>query len=83
MPKVKDVELSNSHVVVAVGLDEIPSTLSVDVEVPGSLIVEANLFHVIFNLNGILIVTCFNRGSRTIIIYPGLNEFIEKCLVQF
>jgi hypothetical protein len=44
---------------------------------------EVNPFHMIFNLNGVLIITHFDRGSHTVIIRPGLKEFLEKCLVQF
>ncbi len=50
---------------------------------------EVNPFHVIFDLNGLLITTCFKKGgygkasSCTIILHPRLKEFLEKCLALF
>jgi hypothetical protein len=46
MPEAKDVESPNSHMVVAVSLDDIPFPLGVDVKVPHSPMAEVNLFHV-------------------------------------
>ncbi len=66
-----------------VSLDEIPSTSSVDSPVPRSHAMEVNPFHVIFNLNKILIATHFNRGSCIVTLHLGLKEFMEKCLAQF
>lgn len=83
MPQPKDMESPNTCVIVAIGLDEIPSTSSVDAKMPHSLMVEMNLFHVIFNLNKVLITTHFNRGSHIVILHFGLKEFLEKCLAQF
>ncbi len=65
--------------VVTIYLDEIPSTLGVDFRMPHLPTVKVSPFHVIFNLNKVLIATCFNKGSRTIIFYLGLKEFLEKC----
>jgi hypothetical protein len=75
-------ESPNSHEVVAIGLDEIPSTLGVDAKMPRLPTVEVNLLHTIFDLNGVLIVTHFNRGFHAIILYFGLKNFLEKCLTQ-
>jgi hypothetical protein len=83
MLQVKDMESPNSHVVVAIGLDEIPFTLGVDVKVFHLLVTEVNLFHVIFDLNEVLIVTHFNRGFHTIVLCFGLKDFLEKFLIQF
>jgi hypothetical protein len=57
--KVKNLELPNSSAVVAIGFDEIPLTSGVDFKVPYSLAVKVSPFHVIFDLNKILITTRF------------------------
>ncbi len=82
MPQVEDMESPNSHEVVVIGLDEIPLTSGVDVEMPRLPTAEVNLFHMIFDLNGVLIVTHINRGFHAIILYFGLKKFLEKCLTQ-
>ena len=56
--EVKDRESPNSHVVVEINFDEIPLTPIFDSIVPCLPVVEVNPFHVIFNLDGILIPTC-------------------------
>ncbi len=76
-------ESPNSPTVIEVSLDEIPLTSDVDFEMPHLLAMEVNPFHVIFDLNGILIATCFNKGSHIVILHLVLKEFLEKCLVQF
>jgi hypothetical protein len=79
----------NSRAIVEVGLDEIPLISGGDSPVLCSPTVEVNPFHVIFDLNGVWITTCFNKGgygkatSHTIIFHPRLKEFPNKCLVQF
>jgi hypothetical protein len=89
LEEVEDVESPNSSAIIQVGLDEIPSISGGDSLVLCSHTMEVNPFHVIFNLIGILITTCFNKGgygkatSRTIIFYPRLKEFPEKCHAQF
>jgi hypothetical protein len=83
MFQVEDVESPNSCTVIEVGFDEIPSTLGVDFEVHFLFAKKMSPFHVIFDLNGILIATRFDRGSTIVILYPRLKEFLEKCLVQF
>ncbi len=45
--------------------------------------VEVSLFCVIFDQNGILIITCFDKGSFIVVFCLGLKEFLEKCLAQF
>ncbi len=75
-------ESLNSRVIVVVNLDEIPLTLSVDSEVLHSLVAKVNPFHVIFNLDGVLIATRFNKGSCIGILHPKLEKFIKKCLAQ-
>jgi len=77
------VESPNSHAVVEVGFDEIPLTSSFDSIVFRLLTMELNPFHAIFYLNIVIIATRFDRGSHTIILHPGLKEFLEKCFVQF
>jgi hypothetical protein len=82
MPQAEDMESPNSHEVVAIGWDEILSTWGVDAKMPSLLTTEVNLFHMIFDLNGVLIITHFNRSFHTINLYFGLKEFLEKCLTQ-
>jgi hypothetical protein len=79
MLQAKDMESPNSCTIVEVNLDEILSTLGVKSLVPCSHAIEVNPFHVIFDLNGVLIATLFNKGFCTIILHPGLKEFLEKC----
>ncbi len=76
-------ESLNLCTVVVVSLDEIPSTLNVDSGMPCSLVTKVTSFHVIFDLNEVLIATCFDRGFSTVIPCPGLKEFLKKCLAQF
>jgi len=83
MPHAEDVESLNSCLVVEVSLNEIPSTLGFDSTTPCSLAITVSPFHVIFDLNKVLIVTHSNRSSHTIIFRPRLKEFLEKCLAQF
>jgi hypothetical protein len=83
MLQVEDVWLPNSCIVVEFGLDEIPSTSSFDFAVCHLLAMEVNPFHVIFNLNGVLITTCFDKDSCIVIFRLGLKQFLEKCLAQF
>jgi hypothetical protein len=64
-------------------LDEIPSTLGFDSRMPYLFIAKVNPFHMIFNLNKVLIVTRFDKCFHTVIFRLGLKEFLEKCLVQF
>jgi hypothetical protein len=72
MFQAKDIELPNSRAVVVISLDGIPLILNVDPEMPCSLMEEVNPFHVIFDLNGVLIATHFNRGFCIIILYLGI-----------
>jgi hypothetical protein len=74
------VELPNSFEIVVINLDEIRSTSSVDSTVLCSFVAEVNPFDVIFDLNGILITTCFDKGFQIVILRLGLKEFLEKCL---
>jgi hypothetical protein len=50
---------------------------------PCSLATKVNSFHVIFDLNKILIATCFDRGFSIVIMCPRLKDFLKKCLAQF
>jgi hypothetical protein len=81
MPKVEDAKSLVSCVVVVIDL--ILSILGVDIEMFHLPMVEVSLLHVIFDLYTVLIATCFDRGSHTIILRPGLKEFVDKCFVQF
>jgi hypothetical protein len=83
MPKVEDAKSLISCVVVVIDVDETLSILGVDIEMFHLPMVEVSLLHVIFDLNKVLIATCFDRGSHTIILRPGLKEFVAKCFVQF
>ncbi len=79
----------NSCIVVELGLDKIPSTSGGDSQMLLLPSPKMNSFHAIFDLNGVLITTHFNKGgygkvaSHTIILWPILKEFLEKCLMQF
>jgi hypothetical protein len=66
-----------------VSLDEILLTLGVDFTMHHLFMAEVGPFHVIFDLNGVLITTCFDKGSHNIILCLGLKELLEKCLEQF
>ncbi len=66
-----------------VNLDEIPLTSNVNSPMLHSATTKVCPFHVIFNLNKIIVTTCFNKHFCTIICHHGLKEFLEKCLVQF
>jgi hypothetical protein len=70
------------HVAVEVGLHEIPSNLGFNSIVFYSFTMEVNPFHVIFDLNGNMIATSFNKGSCTIILCPRLKEFLENVLLN-
>ncbi len=71
-------ELPNSRAIVVIDLDEIPLTSNVDSEVPHSPMAEVSPFHVIFNLNKILITTCYDKGFHIVIFHFGLKKFMEK-----
>ncbi len=43
-------------------LHEMPSTLGVDSPMPCLPSLEVSPLHVIFDLNGVLVTTCFDRG---------------------
>jgi hypothetical protein len=79
----KDVESTNSCVVVEVSLNEILLISSVNSLVLRLHTMEVSPFHVIFNLNEVLIATRFDKGYRTIFFHPILKEFLKKFLVQF
>jgi len=83
MPQVENVESPNSHVIVAINLNEILLILGVNITVHYSFTVEVGPFHVIFDMNGVLITTYFDKGSHNIILCLGLKELLEKCLAQF
>ncbi len=77
LEEAKKVELPNSRTFVELGMDEMPSISKVDSLVPCSPTAEVNRFHVIFNLNKILVTTYFDKdiygkvASRTIIFQLG------------
>jgi hypothetical protein len=83
LEEANNVESPNSCAAVEVGLDEILSTLGGNSPSPCSHRAEVGPFYVIFDLNRILITTHFNKSSCTVILRPGLKEFLEKCLTQF
>ncbi len=80
MLRVEDVESPNSCTIIVINLDEIPLTSSVNSPMFHLATTKVCPFHVIFNLNGIMITTCFDKCSYTIIFCHGLKEFLEKCL---
>jgi hypothetical protein len=77
------VESLNSHVTVEIGLDEILSMSGGNSPLQCSHVVEVSPFYVIFDLNGVLITTHFNKGFYIVIFCPRLKEFLEKCFAQF
>ncbi len=76
-------ESPNSCAGFEINLDEIPSTSSFDIILPHLPTTKVNPFHVIFDMNEVLITTHFDKGSHTIIFRLGLKELLEKCLAQF
>jgi hypothetical protein len=70
------VDSPNSCVAFEIGLDEIPSTSGFDSIMFHLPTTKVSPFHVIFNLNKILITTCFNKGFRIVILHLGLKEFL-------
>jgi hypothetical protein len=77
-------------------LDEMPSHSSCGIASKRtcSLLLEVSIFHVIFNLNGVLMATRFAMVQNIeqqkpsipfhiLILKPGLKEFLEWCIVQF
>ncbi len=82
-------ESPNSRTVIELGLDEIPLTSGGDSLVPLLPSPKVSSFHVIFDLNKVLIATRFDKGgygkvaSHTVILQPRLKELLEKCLMQF
>ncbi len=72
-------ESPNSRVAVELGLDEIPLASTFDFIVLCLLTMEVNPFHVIFYLNKVIIATCFDKGFHSVILRPGLKEFLKKC----
>jgi hypothetical protein len=84
--EVEEVESSNSHVVGELRLDEMPLISGVDSLVPRSPPLEVSLFHVIFNLNKILVATHFNKGkygklaSCIVILKPRLKKSLKRCV---
>jgi hypothetical protein len=87
LKEAEDVELSNSRGVNEIGLDEIPLTSSGNSPMLHLLTMEVSPFDMISNLNRVLIAAHFNKGgygnatSCIIILHPGLQEFLEKCLM--
>jgi len=77
------VGLPNSCTIVELGLDEIPLTSGGDSPMFHSPTIEVSPFHVIFNLNKILITTCFEKCGygkatfHTIVLRPRLKELLE------
>ncbi len=67
MPQMENVELANSCTIVEVNLDEIPLTSNVNSPMLHSATRKVCPFHVIFDLNGSMITTCFDKHSCTII----------------
>jgi hypothetical protein len=83
MLHVEDVEVLNSHVVIEVGLDEIPSISGFDYVLLRLPVVKVSPFHVFCDLYGVLIATRLDRGFCIVILRPILKEFLEKCFAQF
>ncbi len=89
LDEAEDVGLPNSCTIVVLGLDEIPLTSGGDSPMFHSPTIEVSPFHVIFNLNGVLITTCFEKGGygkatfHTIVLRPRLEELLEISFAQF
>jgi hypothetical protein len=81
------VKLSNSHAAVEINLDEIPLISGGNSLVFRLLVTKVSPFHMIFNLNKVIIATHFDKGgygkatSHITILFLGLKEFLEKCVV--
>jgi hypothetical protein len=63
LEEAKEMKSPNSCVFVELKMDEMPFILGIDSLVFCSLIMEVSPFHVIFNLNGVLVATHFNKGG--------------------
>jgi hypothetical protein len=63
----KDVKFSSFRPLNVEHLDEMPSSSSrgIELESPCSILVEVNVFHVIFYLNGVLVATRFEMVQNT------------------
>ncbi len=78
-------ESSNSRTFKELELHEMPSTSGVD-SMPCLPSPKVILFHVIFNLNRVFIIACFNRTGYgkvlacTIIFRPRLKQLLERCI---
>jgi hypothetical protein len=85
---VEDVELPNSCAIVELSLGEIPLTSSGDSQVLCLLATKVNPFHLIFDLNKVLITTHFDKSTYgkgafcIIALMPRLKEFVENCFTQ-
>jgi len=94
----EDVEFSTSHPLNIEKEDEMRSIscLRIDFKEPHFLALKVNPLHVIFDLNGVLVVTRFSvfQSTRTtthtqmltfgsLVLKPRLKEFLTRCLVQF
>jgi len=79
MRRVEDVESPNSCAIVKVDLDDIPSTTSFDSKMLCSCAMEVSPCHVIFDLNKVVITTCFDRGSHIIIFWRNAL-FNSRCI---
>jgi hypothetical protein len=82
MPQVEVVGLPNSCVVVEIDLDEIPF-FRCQLRNASFTYNKGESISCDFDLNRVLIATCFNKCSRIVIFHHGLKEFLEKCLMQF
>jgi len=72
------VESPNSCAGFEINLDEIPSTSSFDIILPHLPTTKVNPFHVIFDMNEVLITTHFDKGSHTIIFSSWIERIIGK-----
>jgi hypothetical protein len=81
------VKLSNSRAVVEINLDEIPLISGGNSLVFHLLVMKVSPFHMIFNMNKVIIARHFDKGgygkatSHITIFFLGLKEFLEKCVV--
>lgn len=85
----KKMESPNSRSLSEQKFHEVPSTSRINFPMSHSPSSKLSPLHVIYNLNGVLVATCFNRGkyqrapSWTIVFKPWLKEFLERHIMQF
>ncbi len=89
LEEVEEVVSLNSWAFSELEVHEMPSTSRVDSQMIHMPLLEVSLLHVIFDLNEVLLVTCFNKARYqrappcSIVFKPRLKELLKVCVLQF